>query len=116
MGMNRFGGGGGGTPTATPTSTVPPTCLVVNPGFETGSFSGWTQSGDLGFTNVTSNMPHSGSFAADLGPLTEGFLTQTLPTVVGQSYHVSFWLALDADGTPNDFSATFAGTTFFPGG
>ena len=43
-----------------------------------------------------------------MGPLSEGFLSQTLTTVVGQSYNVSFWLALDT-GTPNDFSCTFAG-------
>src|SRR5204862_6160179 len=94
------------TPTPTPT---PGSCLVANPGFETGTFSGWTQSGDTGFTTVATIMPHTGAFAAHLGPLTEGFLTQTLTTVPGQNYHVSFWLALD-DGTPNDFSATFAGT------
>jgi hypothetical protein len=28
---------------------------VVNPGFETGDFSGWTRSGNLGFTVVTSD-------------------------------------------------------------
>src|SRR5439155_8973507 len=53
------------TPTATATATVPPTptptptansCLVVNPGFETGDFTGWTQGGDTGFTTVSTDM------------------------------------------------------------
>ena len=48
------------TPTPTPTPTTTPTgCLVANPGFETGTFSGWTQSGDTGFTTVSTIMPHS---------------------------------------------------------
>jgi hypothetical protein len=101
------------TPTAGPsgTPTPPPGCLVVNPGFETGNFSGWTQSGDTSFTTVSNIMNHSGSFAAQLGPLTEAFLSQTITTVVGQTYNVTFWLADDAAGPPNDFSASFAGVS-----
>jgi hypothetical protein len=90
-------------PTPTPT---PGACDVVNGGFETGDFSGWTQSGNLGNTLVTSTMAHSGTFSAQLGPVANGgFLTQTLTTVPGQSYNISFWLAVDS-GTPNDFSAS----------
>jgi hypothetical protein len=46
--------------------------------------------------------------AAHLGPLSEGFLSQTLTTIPGHSYNVSFWLAVDS-GTPNNFSCSFAG-------
>jgi hypothetical protein len=70
--------------------------LVVNPGFETGDFTGWTLSGDTGGCSVSTLHPHSGNFSARLGPLgfqTDGFLDQTITTVVGQSYHVDFWLA-----------------------
>jgi N-acetylneuraminic acid mutarotase len=90
-----------------------PACIDVNGDFETGSFSGWTQSGDLGFTSVSTTDPHSGTFSAQLGPLSEGFLDQTIATVVGQTYTVDFWLAQGFFGGtgPNDFSASFAGVT-----
>ncbi len=86
-------------------------CLVANGGFETGDFTGWTQSGNTGFTGVDGN-PHSGSFAAFMGPIgSDGFLDQTIPTAVGQTYTVDFWVAnTDKGSGPNDFSASFAGT------
>ena len=84
--------------------------LVANGGFETGDFSGWTLGGNCGsFCNVTSTMPHSGAFSAQLGPVgSDGTLSQTLDTVAGATYTFSFWLANDA-GVPNDFSAYFDG-------
>ena len=90
---------------------APSTCdavagnLVVNCGFETGDFSGWTRSGNPGATGVTSSSPYvnSGNYGAALGPVgSDGFLTQ----FVGDnstSYNVSFYLYSDA-GTPNDFT------------
>ena len=95
-----------------PATSVPNgTCIVVNGDFETGDFTGWTQSGDTSFTSVSTTMPHSGSFSAQLGPLSEGFLDQNITTVPGQVYTVDFWLAQGAFGGagPNDFSASFAG-------
>jgi hypothetical protein len=87
--------------------------LVMNPGFETGDFTNWTLSGDTSFCSVSTIMPHSGNFAARLGPSgSDGFLDQTITTVVGQAYAVDFWLAVDSF-TPNDFSASFAGNTFY---
>src|ERR1022692_381428 len=84
--------------------------LVVNPGFETGNFTGWTTIGSTAFMSVSTSNPHSGQFAADLGPQnTDSGLEQLITTIPGHSYVVSFWLKLDTAGTPNDFSASFAG-------
>jgi FecR-like protein len=96
-------GGGGGS------------SFLVNGGFETGDFSGWTRSGNPGFTSVTTSpsFVRSGTFAAFLGPIgSDGFLSQTLETVPGKPYIVSFSLRSDG-GLPNDFNASWAGTSFF---
>ncbi len=97
------GGGGGGFG------------LVANGGFETGDFTGWTRSGNLGFTSVTNSSfyVNSGTFGASLGPVgSDGILSQTLATTPGQAYIVSF--ALRSDGFfANDFSASWGGQTFF---
>ena len=53
--------------------------LVTNCGFESGSFSGWTRGGNLGFTGVTSNPTYvnSGAFGGQLGPIgSDGTLSQ----------------------------------------
>jgi N-acetylneuraminic acid mutarotase len=86
--------------------------LVVNPGFETGNFTGWTLSGNTTFCHVTNQNPHSGMFAAALSEHgSSGALDQTITTVVGQSYYVDFWLE-HSNFTKfpfNDFAVYFAG-------
>jgi hypothetical protein len=82
--------------------------IVVNGDFETGDFTGWTQSGNTGSTGVD-NTAHSGTFGASFGPAGSlGFLTQTLTTVAGSSYDLNFWLA-DEGGTQSAASVTFDG-------
>lgn len=75
-----------------------PTNLVVNGGFENGTFSGWSLSGDTGNTYVDNGAisgitPHSGNYEAALGTTTtNGYLSQTLDTIAGANYLLSFWI------------------------
>src|ERR1039457_3900723 len=83
-----------------------PNAGVINPGFENGDFTGWTQFGDTSFTGVVLNgnlcpdltagcTPHSGSYAAFFGNPDLGGITQSLATVSGTNYNVDFWLSVD---------------------
>jgi hypothetical protein len=85
--------------------------LIVNGGFETGDFTGWTiHNGDTSFDGVSTARPHSGRFAADLGPVSgPGHLGQMFATTAGTMYHLEYWLAGDG-GTPNSWQATINGT------
>jgi len=89
--------------------------LVVNPGFETGDFTGWTQTGDTSFSGVATadplgNPPHSGNFLAYFGPLATGGIQQNIAgTIAGNLYNVSFWLA-NTDNTGDNAAAISFGT------
>jgi len=87
---------------------------VVNPGFETGNFSGWTTipAGSGSFFGVD-GAPHTGNNAAFFGGVTAGsydMILQDLATTPGQSYTLRFWLANDG-GTPSSFQALWGGST-----
>ena len=94
--------------------------LVQNGGFEAGSFSSWTLSGNTAFTSVTSGnsrFVHLGTYGAALGPSGSlGYLSQTLPTFAGQNYLLSLWLDNPNNSygaTPNQFLVQWNGTTIF---
>jgi hypothetical protein len=87
--------------------------LVTNGGFETGNFTGWTDTGDTGFDGVDGN-PHSGTFAGFFGPTnSNSFLTQDLPTITGGLYDLSFWLANDDTSGNNHFEVNWNGATIY---
>lgn len=108
--------------------------LAGNGGFETGDLSQWTASAnlnpnvvfadslDFGFFAGGPFLPgvddlffvHSGLYGAALGQAGSlAYLSQTLPTVAGQRYLVSFWLTNPTNGTPNEFLASWNGTNLF---
>ncbi|MEU3497455.1 putative Ig domain-containing protein [Kitasatospora cineracea] len=77
--------------------------LITNPGFETGSTSGWTEtnSGGSSTVNSSSSEPaHSGSYDAWLdgyGAANTDTLAQTVTLPAGcSSYNLSFWLHIDS--------------------
>ena len=97
---------------------------IVNGGFETGDFTGWTVFDPSGntivtptFTSPTNGLtytPHSGTYFAALGAIgADGTLSQTFADVAGQSYEASFYLASDGL-TPNDFAVTGPGALSLP--
>jgi hypothetical protein len=87
--------------------------LVVNCGFETGDFTGWTVLNNDGFTSVQSTFdlgPNSGTFYAALGTIGgDATIEQTITDVPGQTYLFSFYHGSDG-GQPNDFTAEWDGT------
>ena len=103
--------------------------LIINAGFESGNFFGWSEtgnitpclfvgtSGDARCIPTTGLGPHSGTYTAELGNYgADAFLSQTIATTVGSTYELSFWLASQDYGTPsNDFSVTWGGQQVFSG-
>jgi hypothetical protein len=89
------------------------TNLLTNGSFETGDFTGWTVGGNTGFTGVQSGPAEDGTYYAYLGAIgSDTTLSQTFSDTSGQPLVVSYWFSSDG-GTPNDFSATWDGTTLY---
>lgn len=91
--------------------------LVNNGSFESGDYSGWTTGGNFQFTQVVSGPFSSysgaedGSFYSTMGPVgSDATLSQTLTTVAGAQYTLSFWFGSVGDN-PSDFSVSWDGTS-----
>ena len=93
--------------------------IAQNGGFENGNFSNWTLigSGTVGGSiyngvvsagsfsgNSGTNFIHTGTYGAFLGDSPQiGTISQTLTTVPGQGYLLSFWLANPMSGSVQQF-------------
>ena len=119
---NQYGG-----PVVLSFAFLPGEPLVQNGGFETGDFTGWSLAGDAGTVDFVANSssisglaPHAGTYFAAFGEISvQAYLSQTVPTAVGQLYRLSLWLdsaSNPAHGhptTPNEFSVAWNGITLF---
>jgi hypothetical protein len=86
--------------------------LAANCGFETGTFSSWTQSGDPSFTTVSARSTFTGNWGGEFGPTGSlGYIAQNMTTTVGQTYAVTFWLR--NAGQPNQFRVFWGGTLIY---
>lgn len=86
--------------------------LIVNGGFETGDFTGWTAT-DVSYpVFVSPDIVHSGDFAAKVAGFSYGpdTLEQDVADVAGQSYTLSFWRWMDP-ALPNGIDVTWNGVS-----
>jgi VCBS repeat-containing protein len=114
--------------------------LVVNGGFETGDFSGWSLGNDAGKGNTiginflvgsasaenqgSGDMAHHGLAEALFGGIGDDVTlsqSQTVATNAGEHYTVDFWVMNDTSASPgengagaNDFSASWNGVALMP--
>jgi len=88
--------------------------ILTNGSFETGDFTGWTLTGNTGFTGVTNTFggvgPTDGSYLAYFGAVgSEGYLSQAFADTAGDVLALSFDL-YNFGGTPSYFEFDFDGT------
>ncbi|MEV6523003.1 alkaline phosphatase family protein [Longispora sp. NPDC051575] len=80
----------GPSPTVAPT-TAPPAGGVTNPGFEFGTFTGWTRTG----TTAIATVPHSGAYSGAAGSTSptdgDSTLTQTFTAPAGKTKLTIWW-------------------------
>lgn len=91
--------------------TDPGDVFIDNCGFETGDFSGWTQSGILGDTYVDQACHLSGLYGACFTSEDLSFISQLIPTTPGESYDLRF--GLRNHGQPNRFQVYWGGQLIY---
>jgi hypothetical protein len=89
--------------------------IVANGGFETGDFTGWNLAATSTQVGKDKGLVHSGHYGAELGQVsTLGYLSQTVPTIAGQTYLLSLWIDNPNNSigaTPNEFIVQWEGST-----
>ena len=90
--------------------------LIVNGGFETHDFNGWTLNANGAFvvSNSEGFLPSEGTYFAELGDSSPagGTLSQTINDTAGQDYLLSLHLGSDGQ-TPNEFKIEWNGKTLY---
>ncbi|HEX3626081.1 MAG TPA: protease pro-enzyme activation domain-containing protein [Verrucomicrobiae bacterium] len=101
--------------------------LVQNGGFETGDFTDWTLVGQTvvatSFGETIYNAVegaafyplavHSGDYGAFLGDTQVATLSQTLATIPGDNYLISFWMDNTVSGTTQIFQVNWDGASLY---
>ena len=88
--------------------------LIVNGGFETAAFDGWTQTGNTSSTFVDGDPRpgSSGNSAAWFGSTgSSGGILQSFATTTGATYHFDFWLK--KTGSPSEAHVFWNGSEIF---
>ncbi len=89
--------------------------LIVNGGFESGDFTGWTKNLAPSGTGlyVNASCPHTGLYSAAFAAALQydDSIAQTVPTVLDQAYTITFWLYHPQSSSSNSFTATWDGNT-----
>jgi hypothetical protein len=101
--------------TAVVASQAQATTLIVNGGFETGDFSGWTANAVSFPMYIVTSPVHSGTYAAQIAgfSLAPDTLSQTVSDTAGQAYDLSFSRFI-GDGDPTvSMTVTWGGATIF---
>ena len=93
-----------------------PQPVLVNGGFETGDFTGWTQTGNTTFNGVQCPGPGPGVFqgncSAFFGPIGSlGGISQVVTGLIVGDYYTLSTPWLPDGGNPSEFQVIFGGVT-----
>jgi hypothetical protein len=89
--------------------------LIVNGGFETGDFTGWTTGANSFSQYIVTSPVHSGNHAAQIAGYSfdPDTLSQTVTTTPGQTYDLSFWRDVAGGGPTELFDVYWDGNQVF---
>jgi PEP-CTERM motif len=93
------------------------TNYIVNGGFETGDYTGWTNAGCTPYFVSTAGFdgwsPNSGTyFSSEGGVGCDHTMSQTFADTAGQSLTIAFWYGSDG-GITNDLNVYWNGTNIY---